>query len=155
MAYQVFRYNPTDEHHEHAVGTVAYPRGPITDEWLEATARSLEHTDNPKSVDDLMSEIVSFKRADGKPLYSLSSKAKREGSEVTPLEQPTLSVQEAELQRLAAQREKAAAAEEPPAAPESAKAGGSTTAAVTEPHKAATDEPGATGAGSKVTQRPS
>lgn len=157
MGFQVFRYNPSDEHGEHAVGTVAYPRGPISDEWLEDTARALEQTENPKTVDELCAEIVTFKRADGKPLYTQTSKARRDLGEVTPLEQPKLSIQDAELKRLAAAREEAAEEAATPAA--EAKAAPTTAqaqkAAQTEP----TEQPGPTeaarAAASTTTSRPS
>lgn len=60
----VYRFAGTDEHGEYVPGR---PRGPLTDEWLEATAAAEGVT-----VKALRAELEAYKRVDGKPLYVAS-----------------------------------------------------------------------------------
>lgn len=79
MAYQVFRFNPS-EHQEYVPGR---PQGPITDAGLADIA----HAEGVR-VEALMHELAAYKRADGKPLYVETPKAKDELGEVTPAAEP-------------------------------------------------------------------
>jgi hypothetical protein len=61
---QAYRFAGTDEHGEYVPGR---PRGPLTDDWLEATA-----TAEGVTVKALRAELEAYKRVDGKPLYVAS-----------------------------------------------------------------------------------
>lgn len=66
MAHQVLRYHPTDQG-EHVPG---WPMGPLTDEDVAAKAQAEDRT-----VQAVMAEAVAYKRADGKPLWTVVGKA--------------------------------------------------------------------------------
>lgn len=73
---QVYRFSGTDAHGEYVPGR---PRGPLTDDWLEATA-----TAEGVTVKELRAEIESYKRVDGKPLYVASHSKAEEHDEASP-----------------------------------------------------------------------
>jgi hypothetical protein len=79
-AHQEFRFAGTAEHGEFVPGR---PRGPITDEWLEATAAAEGVT-----VKALRAELAAYKRVDGKPLYPAVGHAPAEEPEPDRAEKP-------------------------------------------------------------------
>lgn len=72
----VYRFAGTDEHGEYVPGR---PRGPITEDWLEATAAAESVT-----VKKLRDELEAYRRADGKPLYVASHSKTEEHDEAPP-----------------------------------------------------------------------
>lgn len=73
---QAYRFAGTDEHGEYVPGR---PRGPLTDDWLEATAAAEGVT-----VKVLRAEIEAYKRVDGKPLYVAVSRGTGETHDEAP-----------------------------------------------------------------------
>jgi hypothetical protein len=76
MMAQVYRFAGTDEHGEYVPGR---PRGPITDDWLDATAAAEGVT-----VKALRAELEAYKRVDGRPLYPPMSHGKAEDHDDAP-----------------------------------------------------------------------
>ena len=79
MAHQVLRYQPS-EAGEYADG---WPRSHVTDVDVAARAAA-----EGRSVEDVMREALAFRRADGKPLYTETAKAKDEVGDLTPAAEP-------------------------------------------------------------------
>lgn len=75
MAHQVLRYVPSAAG-ERAPG---WPMAPLTDTDVAARAHA-----EGRSVAEVMREALSFRRADGKPLYVETPKAKDEVGDLTP-----------------------------------------------------------------------
>jgi hypothetical protein len=76
MMATAYRFSGTDEHGEYVPGR---PRGPLTDDWLDATAAAEGVT-----VKALRAEIEAYKRVDGKPLYVASHSKAEESAEAPP-----------------------------------------------------------------------